>query len=178
MPRDPGQNIRAVKDSEGGAVLEEWFARYRPVLHAYFLRRTRNVADAEDLTQDAFVRLLRLDSSASIRDIEAFLFCTAANLLRDRARRRSTHPVAAIAIENLDTQDGVPSPLRVLEAKNELRDVVQALESLSDRTRRIFMLRRLEQMKCREIADLFGISVKAVEHHIAKALAHLAKSQS
>ncbi len=50
-----------------------------------------------------------------------------------------------------------------------------ALESLGERTRRIFILRRLEQMKCQEIADLFGISVKAVEHHIARALAHLAK---
>ena len=49
-----------------------------------------------------------------------------------------------------------------------------ALTELHPRTRDVFVLHRLEQMKQAEIAGLFGISVSSVEKHIARALEHLA----
>lgn len=171
MLRAKGEAQRA------GGSLDRVFEQYRSALYAYFLRRTRNTADAEDLVQDVFVRLTRMGPAPGIRDIEAFMFRTAANLLRDRARRRQTHPdMAGLYEADFEIADGEPGPQRVLEARSELNEVVRALSALSERTRRIFMLRRLEQMKCQEIAALYGISVNAVEHHIAKALAHLAKT--
>lgn len=168
---------RDEQDAISARLLREWFESYRPALLTYFLRRTRNAADAEDLTQDVFVRLSRLGAGADIHDAHAFVFRTAANLLRDRARRRLTHPILAdMEGTNFDPTDGEPDPERVLEAKEELSEVVHALDTLSEKTRRIFILRRLEQMKCQDIAALYGISVKAVEHHIAKALAHISKA--
>ncbi len=58
----------------------------------------------------------------------------------------------------------------------ELKRVMDALGALSEKTRHIFILRRLEQMKCEDIASFYGVSVSAVEQHITKALAHLAKT--
>lgn len=173
--------------ASGGMASRELFDRYRPALYAYFLRRTRQHADAEDLTHDVFLRLSRLDPSTEIRNIEAFIFQTAVNLLRDRARRAQSHgpfipllpddtgPMAGEHISG-GLMSGEPTPERVLEAKVELKRVMEALATLSEKTRNIFILRRLEQMKCEDIASFYGISVSAVEQHITKSLAHLAKT--
>jgi RNA polymerase sigma factor (sigma-70 family) len=158
-------------------VLRDWFERYRQSLYCYFLRHTRQRSDAEDLVQDVFVRMSRLDGVASVRNGEAFLFETATNLLKDWARKRKTHGVAVEPqAANCELWDREPGPERVLQAKAELGEVVQALSGLGEKTRNIFMLRRLEQAKCQEIAELYGISVKAVERHIAIALMHLSRT--
>jgi RNA polymerase sigma factor (sigma-70 family) len=157
--------------------LGELFDRYRGALLAYFLRRTRNRADAEDLTHDVFVRLGRLDPATELQNAEAFIFQTAANLLRDRARRAEAQRGVIVASAPMaDPPTGEPDAERVLGAKVELSRVMDALNTLSERTRNIFILRRLEQMKCEEIAAFYGISVSAVEQHITKALAHIAKT--
>lgn len=174
-PKDSGGTnaARAASTSDIAAL----FQRYRAPLYAYFLRRTRNAADAEDLAHDVFVRLSRLDPSTELRNAEAFIFQIATNLLRDRARRAATHGEAADLTEaELTERPGEPGPERVYQAKVELAKVMSALSALSEKTRTIFVLRRLEQMKCEDIAELFGISVSAVEQHITKALAHLAKT--
>lgn len=156
--------------------LRTLFERFRPALTAYFARRVNRPADAEDLVQDVFLRLTRLPPSTEIRNAEAFIFHTAVNLLRDRARRiktrREVGELAELPFEPLDEEPGAE---RVLEAKVELRAVLAALNALSERTRHIFLLRRLEQVKVEDIAAYYGISVSAVEHHITRAQAHLAR---
>ncbi len=164
---------------EGGrnpVVLHELFERFRPALNAYFMRRVRSAADADDLVQDVFVRLTRLAPSTEIRNAEAFIFHTAVNLLRDRARRAKAHrDVGELAMLEFEPADEEPGADRVLEAKAELGQVMAVLNALSERTRNIFVLRRLEQVKVEDIAAYYGISVSAVEHHITKAQAHLSR---
>ena len=172
-----GEQAGSQPEKGGGAILHELFDRYRPALYAYFLRRTRQPADAEDLTHDVFLRLSRLDPATEIHNIEAFIFRTAVNLLRDRARRDFAHrDVTEMLPTDPEPAAGEPTPERVLEAKVELKRVMDALGALSEKTRHIFILRRLEQMKCEDIASFYGVSVSAVEQHITKALAHLAKT--
>jgi RNA polymerase sigma-70 factor (ECF subfamily) len=121
----------------------------------------------------------RIEDVSAIRNGEAFLFETAGNLLKDWARKRRTHGVCVEPQSAyFELWDREPGPERVLQAKVELGEVVQALAGLGEKTRHIFMLRRLEQVKCQEIAALYGISVKAVERHIALALVHLARTIS
>jgi RNA polymerase sigma factor (sigma-70 family) len=171
------QSYEQDRAGDAGGALRNLFDRYRGALYAYFLRRTRNPADAEDLTQDVFVRLGRLDPQTELRNAEAFIFQTAVNLLRDRARRAQVQRGTAEPLPVLpELPAGEPDAERVLGAKVELARVMDALNALSEKTRNIFILRRLEQMKCEEIAVFYGISVSAVEQHITKALAHLAKT--
>lgn len=160
-------------------LLELLFERYSRALYCYFLRHTRQKSDAEDLVQDVFVRIGRMSGTGAIRNEEAFLFEIASNLLKDWARKRQTHgmPIEPIAAY-FELWDREPGAERVLQAKAELNAVVQALDGLGEKTRRIFLLRRLELVKCQEIAALYGISVKAVERHIAKALVHLSRTTS
>ncbi len=160
-------------------------AQYRAPLMTYFLRRVRDRQDAEDLTQEVFLRILRRDDAVPLENAEVFLFSVAANLLRDRARRQDTRHAsdhASLDAPGFAFQDsGVFSealiedrgPERVLLSQESLAEVLRALDDLGERTRDIFMMYRLEKMKHRDIAALYGVTVSAVEKHIAKAGVHL-----
>jgi RNA polymerase sigma-70 factor (ECF subfamily) len=65
------------------------------------------------------------------------------------------------------------SPERVFRGKETLSSVMRSLGELEERTRNIFILFRLENMKQREIAALYGISQSTVEKHVMKAVMHL-----
>jgi RNA polymerase sigma-70 factor (ECF subfamily) len=147
---------------------------------AFFLRRVGDRYEAEDLTQETFARSARRISSPDNTNIRSYLFTIGANLLRDRARRAVTHqlkvhdslsdPEFDVALVTAEDRE----PERVLIAKETLREVLSALSELDERTRDIFVLFRLEKMKHRQIADLYGISVSAVEKQVVKATTHLA----
>lgn len=169
-------------ETEGSnEVWSELDSRFRAPLFAYFSRRVKDRCEAEDLTQEVFVRLVRQAKQPRREAIQAYVFVTAANLLKDRARQRISHrtdahrsldevsessPAALALVEDRD-------PERVLNGKDTLREFVGALEELSERTRDIFILSRIEHMHQGAIAKLFGISVSAVEKHVMKALSHL-----
>ena len=71
------------------AIKEELDARFRASLLAYFLRRTGNAQEAEDLTQETFVRLIGSHSFEMADEAQAFVFRVASNLLRDRGRSQT-----------------------------------------------------------------------------------------
>lgn len=155
-------------------------ARYRGPLMSFFLRRVRHREDAEDLTQETFARLLSSPEASRLENPAAFVFKIAANLLRDRSRRLAVRgPTTPLDDEDFDkkvealVEDRAPE--RVLLAREELTLALKALGELGERTRDIFILARLENMKQREIASLFGLSVSTVEKHLIKATYHLAK---
>ena len=146
---------------------------YRGPLTAYFERRVRSRAEAEDLTQEVFLRLVRRLDAEAIDNPEAFLFRTAVNLLRDRSRREKTFRNHLSETELRQVRFEGISPERVLERRQALQRALQCLEELDERTRDAFILHRLEGLKYAEIADVFGVSVSSVEKYIIKALAHL-----
>ena len=71
---------------EYDSFVDEMDQRLRPALLNFFARRTRNRAEAEDLTQEVFIRLVQA-KNMQVRSAEAYMFQVAANLLRDRVRR-------------------------------------------------------------------------------------------
>lgn len=162
-----------------GQLWNELDSRFRAPLLAYFLRRVHDRSEAEDLTQEVFARLAR--QSEQPEAVQAYVFVTAANLLKDRARVQITHRTRAHrslddVVVDANSAVGLVEgrdPERVLAGKDTLREFVSALEALSERTRDIFILSRIEHMQQRDIAKLFGISVSAVEKHVMKALNHL-----
>ena len=164
------------------AMIGELDRRFRLPLKAYFRRRVSSASEAEDLTQDVFERILKVLNHETIKNAEALVFRIAVNLLRDRARRAMTHrgdqPLTSeniVAFADALTVD--LSPERVVLGERDLADVLAALQELSERTRAIFYLYRLENLKIREIAAVYGISASAVEKHVSKALLHLTRRQ-
>lgn len=150
--------------------------RYRKPLMAYFRRRTGDAVEAEDFAQEVILRVIQRDDLAEIEQPDAFIFATARNLMRDAARRAEVRQRNRIDIEILDERSEGLSPERVIQSKQDLASALEALNELNEKTRDIFILHRLEGMKYREIADLYGISVSAVEKQLIKAVAHLMNS--
>jgi RNA polymerase sigma-70 factor (ECF subfamily) len=157
-------------------------ARFRAPLMAYFLRRTGNRSEAEDLTQETFVRLIRANALARAEEADAYVFRTASNLLRDRARALTRakafflKPVEGLSDSEVDV-DFVEdcSPERVLIGRESLFEVLSCLEELGERTRSIFILFQLEGMKQKDIAALYGLGLSTVERHVMSAVLHLAR---
>lgn len=152
---------------------------FRGPLTAYFLRRVGDRTEAEDLTQEVFLRMLHHSAGIDPLQARAYVFKAAANLLRDRARRAVTRFSHAHASLDDPAQKDIPelkediSPERVLSGRETLHAVLKALDGLSQRTRDIFVLFRIENMKQREIAALYGLSHGAVEKHLVKAMTYL-----
>ncbi len=143
--------------------------RLRPALIAFFQRRMRDASLAEDLTQDLFCRLASGPQHV-VDNPEAYIFRIAANLVNDHYRRESVrtryHHGEMLSDGDIDRLDAA----RTLEARESVGHVARILNGLPERTRHIFILYRLEGMQRKAIADVFGISVSAVEKHIATAM--------
>jgi RNA polymerase sigma factor (sigma-70 family) len=157
-------------------------ARFSAPLLSYFLRRVRDRAEAEDLVQDALVRVIRACECEVIEHPESYVFTVAANLLKDSRRYAVRHPTVACVAVDEDTGGEVEetlvderSPERVLDGETSLAQVLRALNELSELTRNVFILFRLEHMKQKDIAALYGIGQSTVEKHVMRAVLHLAR---
>lgn len=150
--------------------------RYRAPLRGFFANRVRVPADADDLVQEVFVQLIRRAQGGPIERVEQYLFQVAANVLRDQARRRQVrhHDAHESFDEALHDSISEISPERELLGRESLDRLRVALHELPERTRDIFVLRVLEHYRTADVARLTGISTRAVEKHMTRALAHLA----
>ncbi len=171
------------RDSEKAAT-EGWVQldqRFRAPLTAYFNRRVFDRAEAEDLTQEVFVRLARHPDRHDGVTLETYVFKIASSVLLDWGRRRTrkrgnAHDALTDFTENVSVPPALVedrTPERVLVGKEALKDIEDGLAELSERTREIFLLSRMEHVHHRDIAQLHGISISAVEKHVLKAVAHL-----
>jgi RNA polymerase sigma factor (sigma-70 family) len=161
----------AAQDREFLAALSE---RFRGVLMRYFERQVRDSPDVEDMVQEVFMRLLHRRDLMAIDRPEGYLFETAASVIRDRARKRivrhaqdhETYEESVHAVEDASLE-------RVSMDREALQEIVRALQELPERTRTVFVLHRMEELRQTEIARRLGISVSAVEKHMIKAVAYL-----
>lgn len=163
-------------DPREQAFFERLAQTYRGPLIAYFERRVRSREEAEDLTQEVFLRLVRRSEGADLDNPEAFVFRTAVNLLRDRIRRDKTLRSHLNETELRQERFEGISPERVVLDRQALQAAMRRLNELDERTRDAFVLHRLEGWKHAEIAQAFGVSVSSVEKYVIKALAHLMRS--
>lgn len=163
-------------DPPGNVSFDALHRNYRAPLLRYFGRRAPDAAVAEDLTQQVFERLVRRGEIESIDHLGGYVFQTARSVFADYLRNRSSrHGDAHESFDEALHGDVDFSPEHVLMKRERLARVIELLQVLPERTRVIFVLRRLEGVKYRDIAAQLGISVSAVEKHMERAVAHLAR---
>lgn len=145
--------------------------RWRPALMSFFMRRVRNHAEAEDLTQEVFVRMVDRDVDGSA---DHYVFQIAQNLLIDRSRRDAVRRRYREGVASLDhPAEMAIDPEREALGRAELARFAAALQALPERTRVIFTLYRIDQMSQDVIGEAFGISKSAVKKQIATAMASI-----
>jgi RNA polymerase sigma factor (sigma-70 family) len=173
--------VTAANDTVAKRLRLELGARFAGPLKTYFLRRVRDRSLAEDLAQEVLLRLIRASDADLIVNPESYVFTAAANLLLDHRRRTARNPtLRARSLEDALESEFVArlvedrSPERVLLGEATLQEVLRALDELSELTRSIFILYRLENMMQKDIAALYGIGQSTVEKHVMRAMLHLA----
>ena len=137
-------------------------------------RLTGNQHDAEDLTQEVFVRVFRSLASYTPGTFEGWLHRITTNLFLDMARRRQR-----IRFEGLGDQavgllrDGEPTPAQVFDARHLDTDVQQALEALAPEYRAAVVLCDIEGLSYEEIAATLGVKLGTVRSRIHRGRAQL-----
>jgi RNA polymerase sigma factor (sigma-70 family) len=138
---------------------------------AALLRRGQALEDAEDLSQESWIRISPLDS-AHVREPEAFMMRTALNLSID-AHRAAQRRGEEVMLEDVVLADCSPSAESMLLARERVARLSICLGRLTPRTREIFLAHRLDGKTYAEISREYGMTVGGVERHVAKALLQL-----
>jgi RNA polymerase sigma factor (sigma-70 family) len=147
----------------------------RAPLTGYFRRRVRQQDDVFDLVQEVFLRLSKRGAIDDIDHLRGYVFQVAASVLTDRQRRRAVRQEDAHVELDADYDGDIEiGPERILAGRSALKEALAALDRMPERTRTIFVLRRLEGLRYLEIAARLGLSVRAVEKHMVRAVQHLA----
>jgi len=159
-----------------GSRLIETFKENERDLVRFLMGRLRSAFAAQDVVQDVYVKLCRLDDETPVCNRRAYLFQMAANLATDHMRREARQ--AALLDEAAEfLGGGVDSvtPEQALIARDELERLERAMAELPPLSRKIFHLSRFEEKSHREIARIVGLSPTAVFKHIRNVVDHLSR---
>jgi len=163
-----GASAASGAGSEHSRFVAQLFERYRRPLLRYVSALLGRRADAEDVLQDAYARLLTvpvLDRTPA--RARAYLFKTATNLVRDRFRR--SHVTVDEEPSDDVAADG-ETPELIVDFEQGLDAVKRALLELKPRCREVFLLRAVDGLEYDAIAAHLGISKRTVEREMKHAL--------
>lgn len=147
------------------------FIHHREAIIAFLMHRVRCPETAQDLSQEAFIRLLRQETVAHADNLTGYLFRTAERLAIDFLRHHQRTTLNAVALdEDLLCPNIQPEPLTILRQQCEI--LLDAIASLPKQCRQVFLLRKIDELGYAEIAAQLAISEKTVQRHLVKAMLH------
>ena len=131
-----------------------------PALRRYARALTRDAETADDIVQDTLVRALRSEHLFHGGDMRAWLYTILTNLNRNRLRTLARRPVIS-PIKDTDATASGPD--------SGGRDIVRALEMLTEEQRSALLLVVLESLTYREVSEVQGVPIGTVMSRLARA---------
>ncbi|HTJ19441.1 MAG TPA: RNA polymerase sigma factor [Steroidobacteraceae bacterium] len=153
-------------------VVERLFTAHRTALLQYLTRLLHSAEDAEEIVQETYIRVLKLDDLSHLdSEVRRFLFRIATNLARDRFRQRKARAHDAhVPFDMLELEGSSEAPEEIVDWDAGMVVLKQALLDLPPRHRQVFLLHVTENMSYRTIAKHLGVSTKTVERDLAMVL--------
>lgn len=139
------------------------------------LRKGVEAQDADDVVQEAYLRVRAYEQGQAVRSREALLITAAVNLSFDQNRRRKHAPFVAPTGDHLSAVDEAPLPDQAYQSRRRLERLNEGVGRLPERTRRILLARRLDGKSFKDIAAAESMTVAAVEKQVARATLELMK---
>jgi RNA polymerase sigma-70 factor (ECF subfamily) len=151
--------------------VEKLVKEHDRALRRYLRAQLAVEADRDDLIQEIYFRVVRhTDLEKFQENTRAYLFKTATNLLRDRARRRAVRKSdSQREVEEFDLVNSV-TPEQELQSRQNLDVVKKVLAELPESCRQAFLLSRFSSKNHQEIGKKLGVSASMVEKHVARAM--------
>lgn len=152
---------------------DEVFISHRPILQSKLVQIVGNSAIAEELTQESYLRVRQAISQGSdIQHLKGFLFQTGRNLALDHLRHKKRQSLMLVTSDGDDevSIDDVPSrapaPEQVVADQRAVQSLVQVLEGMTERQRKVFVLNRVHGWSHARIAAHIGTSESTVQKEV------------
>lgn len=161
-------------------LLERLFEERRHSLTEFFRRRLRTTADAADLAQEVYLRMLRLPATSHIDNPEAYLFTVASNLAKEYAalERRRGIRLRPEDCEGIHHMVQVPTFERDVDTGVRMQRLREVLSQLSPKCRAAVLLQYRHGLSYDEIAAKLGVSRHMVKKYLSQGLAHCRRRMS
>ncbi|MEJ0038880.1 MAG: sigma-70 family RNA polymerase sigma factor [Gammaproteobacteria bacterium] len=147
------------------------FTTYGPLLHRYLVKRLRAGEDAQDVAQEVYLRLLRLERSDLIRQPAAYVYFIAAQIVGEQRMREAKRPLVfdSELLEHASDRGGATDLGDLADHENASRELERLMRKLSAAHRSVFLLRRRDGFSIPEIAQKLGMSVFKVKRYLVEA---------
>ena len=148
---------------------------YRGALQAFFYRRLRTKADAADLVQEVYLRMLRVSDPEAIHNPEAYLFTVAANLLKENAvadRRHAQEVAVEASGADAGTDVGAGISRQQSMPRNGSRGSARCSRSCRCKCSTAVILQYRDGLSHQDIAAQLEVSPRMVKRYLAQALSH------
>lgn len=156
-------NFSKLSASDYREVFDEYYDAIRNFL--YF--KTYDEGVAEDIAQDTFIKLWENRAKIDKSTIKSYLYTIANNLaINSLKRQQLRYKFEKSSAKRVESE----SPQFLAEMKEYEEKVNRVISEMTDGSREVFLMNRIEGLKYKEIAERLGISVKAVEKRMSKAL--------
>lgn len=158
--------------------IEELFRQNGQPLVRFLSAKLRDPQQADEIAQEAYLRMQKLHEPEQLDNARAFLFQVAANMATDQLRRQQLHQrYVQNQLEQQTTDSGIApeveyGPDEQLIAEERVQQITAALNSLKPKPRQAFLLHRKTGLSYSEIAEQMGVSVSSVEKYMLAALKH------
>ena len=144
------------------------------LLRNYIYYKCGNLQQAEDIVQDAFVKMWKRCAEVIYKQARSLLHTICNNALRNEFEHQKVVLKHEHTLVKEDRDD--QSPEYLLEMEDFRTKLETAIANLSNKEREVFLLSRIDKKSYKEIAEITGISVKAVERRMSNAFINLRKA--
>ena len=163
--------VRRAQEHEQDA-FAELYERYFDKIYRYCVMKTGNRAEAEDMTQQVFIKAAKSISSFKWRNVpfSAWLYRIAHNQLVDYLRKKSRQHSLPLD-EAVAVSDS--NPQKTTELKMDIKEMIEATKGLTAAQREVISLRFASELPIARVAEIMGKSqgaVKALQHSAIVAL--------
>lgn len=164
--------------ADGNAdAFEYLYARHKGAVYRYMLRLCRNEAVAEELFQEAWMKLIKAKHNyVASAKFTTYLYKLAHNLFIDHYRKQTVRIVEDLSVEVDDIEYGqetANNPEYLTQTNQTMGKLTSLLESLPNEQREVFLLREEAGMTVSEIAETVGINAEAAKSRLRYAIAKL-----
>jgi RNA polymerase sigma-70 factor (ECF subfamily) len=156
------------------SLVERLFAEHRGALQTFFWRRIRSKADAADMAQEVYLRMLRISDQAAIRNPVLYLYTVANNLVKEHAvlDRRQASGIDIEEVATHEQLETLPAFDRELDTAQRVERLRVVLKQLRPKCQAAVELRFTHGLSYREVALRLGVSPQMAKKYVEQALVH------
>ena len=160
-------NVLLVAFAKGDrSAAQQLTERLMPKIYSHAYYRLGNIADAEDVTQEAFLKLWKIAPNwkHDKAQVSTWLYRVVYNMCKDRYRRATLENLSSAQ----EVTDGTQSPTAKIDAQYRQKALYDAMSILPENQRLAIQLRHIDELSNPEIAEIMELSIEAVESLTAR----------